>query len=67
MRLPWRKKPAITHDQCCARSGAVPHDGQCRWCPQHDGSASVAPVRYTDTDYEDYSTDIRPLVLAKRR
>lgn len=29
---------------------------------------NVAQMRYTDTqDYEDYSTDIRPLILAKRQ
>jgi hypothetical protein len=22
---------------CCARSGAVPHDGPCHWCPKHGG------------------------------
>jgi hypothetical protein len=58
----------ISHDVCCARSNAIPHDGKCQWCPAHDGSSDVDKVRYTDAhDYEDYSTDVRPLVLAKRR
>lgn len=65
-----RRKPVstalITDDKCCARSGAVPHDGPCQFCPKHDGSSSVDKVCYTD-EYEDYSTDVRPLVLAKRR
>jgi len=38
------------------------------WRRRHNQSSGVAQTRYTDTqEYEDYSTDVRPLVLAKRK
>jgi len=72
--LRWRRRKvvvtnsAVPEAECCARPNAFPHDGKCRWCPKHDGSSGVAETRYTDAhEYEDYSTDVRSLVLAKRR
>lgn len=69
----WRRTveavAAVPESECCARPGAVPHDGPCRWCPKHGGSQGVEQTRYTlqSAEYEDYSTDSRLSAILRGR